>query len=132
MRLALKDAEVSPEEIHLINSHSTSTPIGDANEAKAIMEVFGQGSNGPLVTANKSQIGHSLGAAGAIEAVLTVLSIRNSIVPPISNLEHPSEECKGLNYVRGQSTLSPINSAISNSFGFGGTNACLILRKTSE
>lgn len=132
MRLALKNAEVSPEEMDLINTHATSTPKGDLNEAKAIMEVFGQDNDGPLVTANKSQIGHALGAAGAIEAVLTVLSLSNDVVPPILNLEHPSEECKELNYARGQAKSVEINIAISNSFGFGGTNACLVFKKASE
>lgn len=132
MRLALEDADVSPGEVDLVNAHATSTPLGDANEARAIMEVFGRSRNGPMITANKSQIGHPLGAAGAIEAVLTVLSIENSIVPAISNLESPSEDCKGLNYVTGQSKVSEINTAISNSFGFGGTNACLVFRKINQ
>ena len=129
MRSALEDADVSPEEVDLANAHATSTPIGDANEAGAIMEVFGRSSSGPIITANKSQIGHSLGAAGAIEAVLTVLSMEHSKVPSILNLESPSEDCGGLNYVTNQSKVSDINIAISNSFGFGGTNACLVFRK---
>jgi 3-oxoacyl-[acyl-carrier-protein] synthase II len=132
MRLALKDADVAPEEVDLVNAHATSTPIGDANEAQALMEIFGQSRNGPAITANKSQLGHPLGAAGAIEAVLTVLSMENDLVPPIANLESPSEDCKGLNYVTGRSRVSKINVAVSNSFGFGGTNACLIFRKTKE
>lgn len=127
--LALKDARISPDEVDLINAHATSTPKGDANEAKAIIEVFGRNSGRPMVTANKSQIGHSLGAAGAIEAALTVLSVDNDIVPPVLNLEYPSEECKELNYIRSEAKAVDINIAISNSFGFGGTNACLIFKK---
>ncbi len=132
MRLALKNAQISPEEVDLINTHATSTPKGDVNEAKAIMEIFGQDNDRPMVTANKSQIGHALGAAGAIEAVLTVLSLSNDMVPPILNLEHPSEECKKLNYVRGKAVSADIAVAISNSFGFGGTNASLVFRKVTE
>ncbi|UCG11910.1 MAG: beta-ketoacyl-ACP synthase II [Deltaproteobacteria bacterium] len=132
MRLALKDAGITPKEVDLVNPHATSTPKGDASEARAIMAVFGQNQTPPLVTANKSQIGHALGAAGAIEAAITVLSVSNDKVPPISNLEHPDEDCKGLNFVRGRAVSSPINVAISNSAGFGGTNVSLAFRKFKE
>lgn len=129
MSLALEDARVSPEMVDLINPHATSTPKGDANEARAISKVFGSNNGRPVITANKSQIGHALGAAGAIEAVLTVLSISDNIVPPILNLEQPIEEYVDLNYVRGKAKSMEVNVAISNSFGFGGTNACLTFRK---
>ena len=129
MRMALKDAGMTPGEIDLINPHATSTPKGDASEAKAIKEVFGSSRKGTLVTANKSQIGHPLGAAGAIEAALTVLSIYNDRVPPIANLEQPCEECKELNFVREKAMSAGINVAISNSSGFGGTNVSLVFRK---
>ena len=132
MRLALKDAGITPKEVDLVNPHATSTPKGDASEARAIMAVFGQNQTPPLVTANKSQIGHALGAAGAIEAAITVLSVSNDTVPPISNLEHPDEECKDLNFVRSQAVSSPINIAISNSAGFGGTNVSLAFGKFRE
>lgn len=128
MRLALKDAGISPQEVDLINAHATSTPKGDANEAEAIIRVFGNNNGRPMVTANKSQIGHALGAAGAIETVLTVLSISNNMVPPILNLEHPSEGCEQLHYIRGQAKSAEVNVAISNSFGFGGTNVCLAFK----
>jgi 3-oxoacyl-[acyl-carrier-protein] synthase II len=131
VRLALKDAEIAPEEIDLINPHATSTLKGDINEAKAIMEVFGAGRDKPLITANKSQLGHSLGAIGGIEAVSTVLSVYNDQVPPILNLDQIDPECQGLNYVGLQSKKETINTALSNSFGFGGTNATLIFRKYS-
>jgi 3-oxoacyl-[acyl-carrier-protein] synthase II len=127
--LALKDAGIAPEEVDLINPHATSTPKGDINEAKAIMEVFGADRDKPLITANKSQLGHSLGAIGGIEAISTVLSVFNDQVPPILNLDQIDPECQGLNYVGLQSKQETINTALSNSFGFGGTNATLIFRK---
>ncbi len=129
MSLALEDAGISPEMVDLINPHATSTPKGDVNEARAIDKLFGCNNGRPVITANKSQIGHALGAAGAIEAVLSALSIRDGIVPPILNLENPIEEYAELNYVRGKAKSLEINVAISNSFGFGGTNACLAFRK---
>ena len=132
MRLALQDAGISPGEVDLINCHATSTPKGDANEAGAIMRVFGKDNGSPAITANKSQMGHTLGAAGAIEAVLTVLSVKTSFIPPILNLDHPSEDCAGLNFVRHKAEETEINFALSNSFGFGGTNACLAFGKFKE
>lgn len=132
MTLALKDARIPSEKVNLINCHATSTPKGDANEARAVMSVFGKDNDLPMITANKSQIGHTLGAAGAIEAVLTVLSVQRDVVPPILNLDDPGEDCLGLNYVRSKAKESVINIAVSNSFGFGGTNACLVFGKFSE
>jgi 3-oxoacyl-[acyl-carrier-protein] synthase II len=131
MKLALEDAEIAPEEVDLINPHATSTPKGDINEANAMMEVFGVDRDKPLITANKSQVGHALGAIGGIEAVSCVLSIYNNKVPPILNLEQVDQECQGLNYVREQAKQARIDIALSNSFGFGGTNATLIFRKYS-
>jgi 3-oxoacyl-[acyl-carrier-protein] synthase II len=131
IKLALEEAEISPEEVDLINPHATSTPKGDINEAKAIKEVFGVDKDKPLITANKSQLGHALGAIGGIEAISSVLSIYNNKVPPILNLEQVDEECQGLNYVRGQAKQARIDIALSNSFGFGGTNATLIFQKYS-
>jgi len=131
IKLALEDAEISPEEVDLINPHATSTPKGDINEAKAIKEVFGVDKDKPLITANKSQVGHALGAIGGIEAVSCVLSIYNNKVPPILNLEQVDQDCQGLNYVREQAKQARIDIALSNSFGFGGTNATLIFRKYS-
>ena len=132
MKLALEDAGISPEMVDLINPHATSTPKGDANEARAINKLFGHNNGRPVITANKSQIGHALGAAGAIEAALTVLSISDDIVPPILNLDHPIEEYEKLNYVRGKAKSVEVNVAVSNSFGFGGTNACLVFRKFND
>ncbi len=129
MRIALEDAGIRPEDVDLINPHATSTPKGDINEAKAIKEVFGANKEKPFITANKSQLGHSLGAVGAIEAALCVLSIRDNIVPPILNLDRIDEECKGLNYVSGQALKAQIDIVLTNSFGFGGTNATLIFKR---
>ncbi|MBW2574839.1 MAG: beta-ketoacyl-ACP synthase II [Deltaproteobacteria bacterium] len=129
IKLALEDAQIEPEEVDLINPHATSTPKGDINEANAIMEVFGSDREKPFITANKSQLGHALGAIGGIEAISSVLSIHDSKVPPILNLEQIDPGCQGLNYVRGETKQAEINTALSNSFGFGGTNATLIFRK---
>jgi 3-oxoacyl-[acyl-carrier-protein] synthase II len=129
MRAALEDAGIAPKDVDLINPHATSTHKGDINEVNAIKTVFGTDREKPLITASKSQLGHSLGAVGAMEAVLSVLSIRDSIVPPVLNLEEIDEQCKGLNYVRGEPKKADINVVLSNSFGFGGTNASLVLKK---
>ncbi|MGD8449772.1 MAG: beta-ketoacyl-[acyl-carrier-protein] synthase II, partial [Desulfobacterales bacterium] len=102
---------------------------GDINEANAIKEVFGSDRERPFITANKSQIGHSLGAIGGIEAILSVLSICDNKVPPILNLEQIDPECRGLNYVYGATKEAKIDTVLCNSFGFGGTNATLIFRK---
>ncbi len=131
MRLALEEAEIKKEEVDLINPHATSTPKGDINEATAIKEVFGSDRDRPLITANKSQLGHSLGAIGGIEAISTVLSVYNDAVPPILNLEEIDDQCQGLNYVRNIAQQATIDVALSNSFGFGGTNATLVFRKYS-
>ena len=129
IRLALEDAQINPEDVDLINPHATSTPKGDINEATALREVFGAGKERPFITANKSQLGHSLGAIGGIEAISSVLSIYNNQIPLILNLEQIDPECEGLNYVMGQSKAVNVNIALSNSFGFGGTNATLIFRR---
>ncbi len=132
IKLALEDAQIEPGAVDLINPHATSTPKGDINEANAIMEVFGAGRERPFITANKSQIGHSLGAIGGIEAILSVLSIFDDKVPPILNLEQIDPECQGLNYVHGETKEVKIDTVLCNSFGFGGTNASLIFRKFNQ
>jgi 3-oxoacyl-[acyl-carrier-protein] synthase II len=125
----LEDAQISTEDVDLINPHATSTPKGDINESTAIKKVFGEGKERPYITANKSQLGHSLGAVGGIEAISSVLSVHDDKIPPILNLEQIDPECEGLSYVRGQSKAVDINVVVSNSFGFGGTNATLVFRK---
>ena len=132
MNLALRDAEISPADIDLINPHATATPKGDASEAAAILEIFGSGGDRPLITANKSQLGHALGGIGGIEAVSSVLSIYNQRVPPILNLDNIDPGCSGLSFVRDHSKPARIDTVLSNSFGFGGTNATLIFRKFAD
>ncbi len=129
IKLALEDAQISPEDVDLINPHATSTSKGDINEATAIKKVFETGKEKPYITANKSQLGHSLGAVGGIEAISSVLSVHEDKIPPILNLEQIDPECEGLNYIREQAKAVDVNVVLSNSFGFGGTNATLIFRK---
>ncbi len=124
MRNALQDAEIDPNEIHYINAHGTSTPLGDVAETDAIKSVFGQDTKTP-VSSSKSMIGHLLGASGAVEAVITVLSVCDEVAPPTINLQTPDEGCD-LDYVPHEAREMPINYALSNSFGFGGTNGTLI------
>lgn len=128
MNLALKEAGVKPEEVSYINSHGTSTQIGDINETKAIKESFGSWAYRVPISSTKSMIGHLLGAAGAVEAIFAVLAVKNGIIPPTINLDHPDSECD-LDYVAKEFRKAEIQIALSNSFGFGGTNACLVFKK---
>ncbi len=128
MRLALADAEVAPSEIDYINAHGTSTPYNDANETQAIKHVFGEHARRLMISSTKSMTGHLLGAAGAIEAAYTALTIHHGVVPPTINYESPDPECD-LDYVPNRPRTMPVRTALSNSFGFGGTNACLALRR---
>jgi 3-oxoacyl-[acyl-carrier-protein] synthase II len=131
MRNALKDAGVNPEEVNYINAHGTSTKYGDELETTAIKTIFGQHAYKLCVSSTKSMTGHLLGASGGIEGAICSLSIFNSIVPPTINLDEPDPECD-LDYVPNTSRPLDINIAISNSFGFGGTNACIVLKKHSS
>ncbi len=131
MKAALKEAEVTPEEIDHINAHGTSTPLNDLCETRAIKKVFGKHAYEIPITANKSMIGHLLGAAGGIESVFSVLTLYNEIIPPTINLEHPDPECD-LDYVADGPRKKKINYVLCNSFGFGGTNACLLYRRFEE
>jgi 3-oxoacyl-[acyl-carrier-protein] synthase II len=127
IRKALEDAQVSPDEVDYINAHATSTVLGDITETKAIKKVFGRRANNIPVSSCKSMLGHMLGAAGAVEAAITAISIQRGVITPTINLENPDPKC-GLNHVI--STMKKnINIALSNSFGFGGVNAVLVLRK---
>lgn len=128
MSAAIQKAGIQPEEIQYINAHGTSTPLNDATETKAIKKVFGNHAYKLLISSNKSMVGHCLGAAGGVEMVATVLTMKNSIVPPTINYEYPDPECD-LNYVPNKAVQSDVNVALSNSFGFGGHNASLIVRK---
>lgn len=128
MELALKDAGLSPSAVDYINAHGTSTKYGDELETAAIKTVFKEHAYKLCVSSTKSMTGHLLGAAGGVEAVITVLSIYHGAVPPTINLDNPDPECD-LDYVPHKSRNIPITSALTNSFGFGGTNACLLFQK---
>jgi 3-oxoacyl-[acyl-carrier-protein] synthase II len=128
MALTLRDAGVSPDVVDYINAHGTSTKYGDELETRAIKTVFGAHAYSLKVSSTKSMTGHLLGAAGGIESVISVLSIHHNMVPPTTNLEHQDPECD-LNYVPHKPVHAEVTYALSNSFGFGGTNACLLFRK---
>ncbi|MFN4318865.1 MAG: beta-ketoacyl-ACP synthase II [Aquificaceae bacterium] len=128
MKLALEDAKVKPEEIDYINAHGTSTPLNDKSETLAIKRLFGEHAYKLKISSNKSMIGHLLGAAGAVEAVATAKTVQTGIIPPTINLENPDPECD-LDYVPNKAIEYLVNYALSNSFGFGGTNACLLFKK---
>ena len=128
-RRALEKAGMSPDEIDHVNAHATSTPEGDKAELQAIRTIFGERAGEVPVTANKSMIGHTLGAAGAIEAVVTVLTMRDGCVPPTINLEDPDEAAAGLDLTPNVAARRDIKTAISNSFGFGGQNTAIVFRR---
>jgi 3-oxoacyl-[acyl-carrier-protein] synthase II len=127
MRNALQDASIEPGDIDYINAHGTSTLLGDVAETMAIKQVIGAHANRVAVNSSKSMIGHLLGASGSVEAVITVLSIRDQMVHPTINLDNPSDGCD-LDYLADGKRAMPINVALSNSFGFGGTNGTLIFK----
>ena len=128
IRLALKDANLSGEDIDYVNAHGTSTDLNDKFETMAIKHAFGERAKKLAISSNKSMIGHLLGAAGAVEFVATVLSVKENIAPPTMNQETPDPECD-LDYVPNAARKMEINAAISNSFGFGGHNAVLAVKK---
>jgi len=128
MRMALRDAGKKPEEVAYINAHGTSTALNDLTETEAIKTVFGEHAYRLAVSATKSMTGHLLGAAGSTEAIFTVLSIRDGILPPTINYEEPDPQCD-LDYVPNVARHASVDVAISNAFGFGGTNATLVFQK---
>ncbi len=130
MRTALKRAALAPEEIDYINAHGTSTPLGDEIELGAVKRLFGAHAKKLAMSSTKSAIGHLLGAAGAVEAIFCILAIRDGVIPPTLNLDNPSPGCD-LNLVPHQAQEMKVDRALSNSFGFGGTNASLILARPS-
>lgn len=127
IRRALKDAAVDPDDIDHVNTHGTGTPTNDAMEAKAIREVFGDRATRLPVTSLKGTIGHSLGAAGAVEAAVTLLSLRDGLVPPTLHHENLAADCDGIDVVSGDARRGVFRHALSNSFGFGGSNAAIVL-----
>ena len=131
MRAALRDAGIPPEAVDYINAHGTSTPYNDANETLAIKRVFGDHAYRMAVSSIKSMIGHTLGAAGAIEGVATVLALKQGIVPPTINYEYPDPDCD-LDYVPNTARELAVQVALNNSFGFGGTNATTVFRRYTE
>lgn len=128
MENALRDAGLNASDIDYINAHGTSTPLGDVAETQAIKGLMGADASKVAVSSTKSMVGHALGAAGSIEAVITALTIRDQVAPPTINLDNPDEGCD-LDYVPHQAREMPINVALTNSFGFGGTNGTLIFKK---
>jgi 3-oxoacyl-[acyl-carrier-protein] synthase II len=128
MQNAINDAAIDPAQINYINAHGTSTPAGDGAESKAVEMVMGAAADSVAVSSTKSMIGHLLGAAGAVEAIFSVLAIRDQVAPPTINLDNPSEGCN-LNYVPHQAQEMQINYTLSNSFGFGGTNGSLLFSR---
>jgi 3-oxoacyl-[acyl-carrier-protein] synthase II len=125
MRNALRNAKLAPEDIDYINAHGTSTPLGDEIELGAVKRLFADHAYKLSMSSTKSAIGHLLGAAGSVEAIFSILAVRDGVVPPTRNLDNPSDGCD-IDLVPHQSKERPVHYALSNSFGFGGTNASLI------
>ena len=132
MRMAMEDAGVTPDDIDYVNAHGTSTPAGDSAETRALKLALGEDRARAIpISSTKSETGHMLGAAGATEAMITLFAMRDSFVPPTINLTDPDPDCD-LDYVPNQGRAAEVDVAISNSFGFGGHNAVLVLRKWAE
>lgn len=129
MKAAMKRAELNPDQIDYVNAHGTSTPIGDMIEFRAVQRLFGDAASNISMSSTKSAIGHLLGAAGAVEAIFSVLAIRDQVAPPTLNLTNPSPGTEAIDLVPHQPKERQINAVLSNSFGFGGTNASLIFSK---
>jgi 3-oxoacyl-[acyl-carrier-protein] synthase II len=131
MRRALKKAGLQPEQVDYINAHGTSTPPNDSTETRAIKTIFGEHAYKLAVSSTKSMTGHTLGAAGAVEAVISIQSILNGVIPPTINLRHPDPECD-LDYVPNEARHATVNVAMSNVLGFGGHNTSLIFKRYEE
>ena len=131
MSAALKDAALEPNSVDYINAHGTSTPLGDVAETQAIKHVFQEHAYQLSVSSTKSMMGHALGAAGAIEAVIAIKALQNNVAPPTINLDEPGEGCD-LNYVAHSAQPQNIDVVLSNSFGFGGTNGTVIFKSFNK
>jgi 3-oxoacyl-[acyl-carrier-protein] synthase II len=129
MEMALRKAGVSPGDIDYINAHGTSTPLGDELELGAVRKLFGNAIDTLSMSSTKSAIGHLLGGAGAVESIFCILAIRDQIVPPTLNLDNPSEGCAGVDLVPHKAKERQVRAVLNNSFGFGGTNASLVMKK---
>lgn len=129
MEAALKRAKINPEDVDYINAHGTSTPVGDGIEFGAVKRLFANALDTMSMSSTKSAIGHLLGAAGAVEAIYSLKAMQHSVLPPTLNLDNPSENCQGIDLVPKVSKDKEVNIALSNSFGFGGTNASLVFKK---
>ena len=135
MRLAIKDAGLQPEDIDYINTHGTSTPLGDVTELKAIQRVFGDHVYDMNLDSTKSMTGHMIGATGAVESMACILALKHGIVPPTINHSADDEDEQidyKINFTFGQAQKRPLRYALTNTFGFGGHNACLVFRKWEE
>ncbi len=128
MEMALKKAGMTPADIDYVNAHGTSTPLGDELELGAVRRLFGDAMDGVSMSSTKSAIGHLLGGAGAVESIFCILAMRDQIVPPTLNLDNPSESCKGVDLVPHKAKKREVRAVLNNSFGFGGTNASLIMK----
>jgi 3-oxoacyl-[acyl-carrier-protein] synthase II len=128
MRAAIEDAGIEPHEVNYVNAHGTSTPLNDLYETRALKTVFGDHASRVAISSTKSMTGHLLGGAGGVESVFTALAIKHGILPPTINLENPGDECD-LDYVPNEARRADVTYAMSNSFGFGGTNATLLFKK---
>ncbi len=129
MKMALAKAKIAPEEVDYINAHGTSTPLGDVIELNSIKKVFKNNIKDIAISSTKSSIGHLLGAAGSVEAIISLLAMQDRTLPPTLNLSNPDESCEGINLIANTPQSKKINCIMSNSFGFGGTNSCLVFKK---
>jgi 3-oxoacyl-[acyl-carrier-protein] synthase II len=131
MNMGLKTAEINTDDVDYINMHGTSTPLGDIGETKAIKSLFGNHAYKMNVSSTKSMTGHLLGAAGAIEAIATILAVKNDVIPPTINFENSDPECD-LNYTFNKPQKKTVNIGMSNAFGFGGHNTSVLFKKYEE
>ena len=132
MTNAIKDAGIKPEDVQYINAHGTSTHLGDLAEIRAVKSVFGDHATKVMVNSTKSMTGHLLGAAGAIEAIFSIMTVYDGQVPPTINVDNVEPECADMDLCQNGSRKADVKYAISNSFGFGGTNSALVLKKIAK
>jgi 3-oxoacyl-[acyl-carrier-protein] synthase II len=127
----VRDAGLNLEDVDYINAHGTSTMVGEQAECDAIRNLFGKHASSLMISSTKSMTGHLLGAAGGVEAIFTILGLHDGVVPPTINLDQPDPACEGLDLVPHEARQQPIKAALSNSFGFGGTNGSLLFTRLS-